>query len=383
MSEPGIEPAPLTVTVAAGRDPVWLIDDGLIMGGGQAFALRLCRWLSMAEPNRELRLLCAEDSELAHRARAAGVTVVDAVFPAPNARNALRAIRAAASLRRLLVRSPTDALVIANSARVQAYVVPVWPTLRGGRRLVSVMHERESARRLSVRFSLKHVGGVAAIGDSGLATYTEALKGTAVAKVANFLLPEEFEGMAAHRRPGPGATPPVVGVLSRMCRGKGIPELVDELARQPQSWARLLVGAAFQDAEYVETVRERCRSHGLTDRVELLGEVASVEDFLAAVDVLVVPSVAREGQPTVILEGLACGRPVLVRSHIWTADYEGFPVARYDSAEELAQLLSRPWPAPASEADLIERFHPASVVQTLLEIARSRAGSILTPDPRA
>jgi glycosyltransferase involved in cell wall biosynthesis len=369
MGQPSTEFSAPASAVAASQ-PIWLIDDGLIMGGGQAFALRLCRWLLTAQPTRELRLLCAEDSALAHRARAAGVTVMDAAFPAPNVRNALPAIRAAASLRRLLARSPVDALVIANSARVQAYVVALWPTLRGGRRLVNVMHERESARRASARFALRHVGGVAAVGDSGLATYREALGGVSVAKVSNFLLPEEFEAMAERRRSGPGATAPVVGVLSRMCAGKGIPELVDELASQPQGWARLLVGAAFQDADYVEAVRERCRVHGLADRVELLGEVASVEDFLATVDILVVPSVAREGQPTVILEGLACGRPVLVRSHIWTADYEGLPVAAYDGAEELARLLRGARWAPASAADLIARFDPIVVVQTLLEIAR-------------
>lgn len=340
------------------------------MGGGQAFALRLCRWLSTAEPTRELRLLCDGGSELALRAGNAGVTVVDANFPAPVLRGVVPAIRAALSLRGLLAQSPADALVVANSARVQAYAIPVWPTLRGGRRLVSVMHERESARRRSARLSLRHIGAVAAVGDSGLATYSAALAGTAVAKITNFLLPEEFEQMAQRRLPGPGASPPVVGVLSRMCRGKGIPELIDELAERPVSWERLLVAAAFQDIDYVDAVRERCRVHGLTDRVELLGEVASVEDFLATVDVLVVPSVAREAQPTVILEGLACGRPVLVRSHIWTPDYEGLPVAGYTNAQELAQRLSGPWPAPASAADLITRFHPASVVQTLERIAR-------------
>jgi glycosyltransferase involved in cell wall biosynthesis len=279
-------------------------------------------------------------------------------------------MRAALRLRGLLAQSPPDAIVVANSARVQAYAVPVWHTLRGGRRLVSVMHERESARRRSARLSLSHTGAVAAIGDSGLATYSEALTGTTVAKVSNFLLPEEFERMTRRRVPGPGASPPVVGVLSRMCRGKGIPELVDELAARPASWARLRVGAAFQEAEYIDVVRKRLHVHGLTDRVELLGEVASVEDFLATVDVLVVPSVAREGQPTVILEGLACGRHVLVRSHIWTPDYEGLPVAGYSDAQELAERLSGPWPAPASAAELIARFHPAAVVQTLDHIAR-------------
>jgi len=349
---------------------VWLLDDGLIMGGGQAFALRLCRWLSTAEPKRELRLVCDGGSELASRAAGAGVTVVDADFPVPVPRAVVGATRAALSLRGLLTRSPSNALVVANSARVQAYAIPVWPTLRGGRRLVSVMHERDSARRLSVRLSLRRIGAVAAVGDNGLSTYGEALTGTAVAKVTNFLLPEEFELMAQRRLRGPGASPPVVGVLSRMCAGKGIPELIDELAQRPASWERLLVAAAFQDADYVEEVRERCRVHGLTDRVELLGEVASVEDFLTSVDILVVPSVAREAQPTVILEGLACGRPVLVRSHIWAPDYEGLPVADYADAQELAQRLSGPWPAPASAAELIARFHPAGVVQTLEQIAR-------------
>jgi glycosyltransferase involved in cell wall biosynthesis len=358
-------PSPVRSPVSerSNRDPVWLLDDGLVMGGGQAFALRLCRWLSTSDPMRELRLLCDGSSELARQAGKAGVTVVDVRFPAP-------VLRAALSLRGLLARSPSNAVVVANSARVLAYAAPVWPTLSGDRRLVSVMVERDSARRRFVRFSLEHVGAVAAVGDSGLATYREALNGTAVAKVLNFLLPDEFEAMAERRRPGPGAAPPVVGVISRMCQGKGIPELIDELAERPASWGRLLLAGAFQDSAYVDAVRERRGVHGLTDRVELLGEVASVEDFLAAVDVLVVPSVAREGQPTVILEALACGRPVLVRSHIWTADYEGLPVLRYDCVEELAQLLCRPWPAPASAADLIERFHPASVVQTLLDIAR-------------
>lgn len=364
-----VQPKTVESMRASNPAPVWLLDDGLIMGGGQAFALRLCRWLVAVEPTRELRLLCAADSELALRAAEIGVMVLDARFPAPLARRAAHAFGAALRLRRLLARSPSNALVLANSARVQAYAVPVWPTLRGNRRLVSVMHERESARRASVRISLKHVGAVAAIGDSGLATYREALKGTAVAKVSNFLLPEEFEGMAERRRPGPGGSPPVVGVLSRMCPGKGIPELIDELAQRPDRWERLRVAAAFQDARYVETVRERCRVHGLADRVDLLGEVASVEDFLATIDVLVVPSVAREGQPTVILEGLACGRPVLVRSHIWTADYDGLPVAVYSGAEDLAQRLSESRPAPVSAADLAARFHPARVVQTFERIA--------------
>ena len=145
---------------------------------------------------------------------------------------------------------------------------------------------------------------------------------------------------------------------------------MDELAQHPSSWERLLVAAPFQEPDYVEAVRERCRVHGLVDRVELLGAVSPVDGFLADIDVLVVPSVAREAQPTVILEGLACGRPVLVRSHIWTRDYEGLPVAGYSSAPELAQRLAEPRPAPVGAGELSARFHPAAVVETLERITR-------------
>jgi glycosyltransferase involved in cell wall biosynthesis len=192
-------------------------------------------------------------------------------------------------------------------------------------------------------------------------------------KIVNFLLPEEFERMARQRTSPPGGPAPVVGVLSRMCQGKGITELVDELAQHPRSWDRLLVAAPFQELDYVESVRERSRANGLADRVELLGGVSPIEGFLASVDVLVVPSVAREAQPTVILEGLAYGRPVLVRSHIWTRDYEGLPVARYDTAQELAQRLGEPLPPPAKVEDLEARFHPAAVVEALERIASPTA----------
>jgi glycosyltransferase involved in cell wall biosynthesis len=341
------------------------------MGGGQAFALRLCRWLRTAEPEREVRLLSAGDGELARRAAAGpdGVEVVDAAFPPPLG-GAVPSPRAAMRIRSLLARAPGDAIVVANSARVQAYAVPIRPTVRSTGGLVSLMHERESARRLPARLALRAIGAVAAVGESGAGTYAAALWGKPVAKVTNFLSPDEFEQMARRRAAAPGGRRPVVGVLSRMCRGKGIVELVEELADHPNSWERLLVAAPFQEADYVEAVRERCRLRSLTDRVELLGAVSPIEGFLASIDFLVVPSVASEAMPTVILEGLACGRPVLVRSHIWTHDYEGLPVERYSSGAELAQRLAEPAPAPVGAEELSARFHPATVVETLERIAR-------------
>jgi hypothetical protein len=61
---------------------------------------------------------------------------------------------------------------------------------------------------------------------------------------------------------------------------------------------------------------------------------------------------------------------VVVRSHIWTRDYEGLPAARYATARELAQRLAEPSPEPVGAEELSARFHPAAVVETLERIAR-------------
>jgi len=346
---------------------VWVIDDAPIMGGAEAFAIRLCSWLG-AKP-REALIICPDSSELASRARAAGVAVLATDFPLPAPRYAAPAAVALWRLRRLLARAPRDTLLVANTARAQAYAILATRGLRG-LRLVSLMHEQDSARRPSARWSLRRFGGVAAIGDAGVETYRAALPGRSVARVANFLTPAEIQSIVAARAPAPAAKPPLVGVLSRMFAGKGIVELIDELASSPQAWSRLRVAAPFQDAGYSDAVRARIDAHGLGERVELLGHVADVGAFLAGVDLIVVPSTATEGQPTVVLEALAHGRPAIVRAHIWQSEYEGLPVRRYATAEELAAALTAPTQPAASAAELEARFDPAVVLDTLERAAR-------------
>jgi glycosyltransferase involved in cell wall biosynthesis len=79
----------------------------------------------------------------------------------------------------------------------------------------------------------------------------------------------------------------------------------------PERWAALRVAGARQDEHYAAEVERRIASSGLGDRVELLGHRDDVVAFLAEIDALVVPSVGNEGQPTVILEALATGVPVI------------------------------------------------------------------------
>jgi len=349
---------------------VWLLDDAPIMGGAEAFALRLCSWLNDVHPERGTRIVCPADSELARRAQALGIDVAAIAYPLPVARQALPAARALWRLRRLLRRAPPATLLVANTARAQAYAILAARTLGGSPQLVSLMHEQDSAQRGAARWALRRWGRVAAVGDAGVKTYRDALPGVAVAYVANFMTPDELARAVAARLPAPGGERPVVGVLSRMFAGKGIVELIDELAAVPDAWSQLRVGAPFQDAAYTEAVRARIAAHDLGSRVSLLGNVADIPAFVAGVDAIVVPSTATEGQPTVVLEALAHGRPVIVRSHIWQSGYEGLPVRRYESPGELAAALALSSAPAPSAAELTERFDPAVVLETLEHAAR-------------
>jgi glycosyltransferase involved in cell wall biosynthesis len=310
---------------------MWILDDARIMGGGQFFALRLARAAGAAT------LVCPARSELATRARAAGIEVTDLSFPDPW--RLPRMVSAARRLRRLV----GDGLVVAGSARCQAVAV-----IAGlDRSLVHLMHERDSAERISVRLVQKRRGRVVALGSVAAGAYG------AVA-MRNFLLDEDFARFAAvPPAPGDGT----LGVLARLIPEKGVLELVREL-EDVTGWKRLLVAGAAQDPSYAAAVRASAGA-----RVELLGHLDDVAGLLRGIDVVVVPSVGHEAQPTVILEALAAGRPVVVREAIHSSDYAALPVFPYgDLQAAVAAALAAPAP---DRALLRERFGVAQALAAL------------------
>ena len=168
----------------------------------------------------------------------------------------------------------------------------------------------------------------------------------------------------------------MLGVLARMIPEKGILELVEELAAIPGAWERLRVGAPEQDRRYTDAVRRRIAELGLEeDRIDLLGRVDDLSAFFATVDRLVVPSTGTEGQPTVILEALLYGRPVIVRAPLWSPDFDGLPIRRYETPDELAAHLADPVPEPVGVDRLEQRFGARQVVSTLQQTAMAANGA--------
>lgn len=130
------------------------------------------------------------------------------------------------------------------------------------------------------------------------------------------------------------------------------------------------MGGHEDDPDYVRRVQARISSLGLEERVSLLGHVDDLDAFIEATDVVVVPSVGHEGQPTAILDALARDRPVIVREHIWSDDFEGLPVVPYRHAAELPGLLKAVPALPVNVSELPKRFGPDQVLDAFERAAR-------------
>jgi glycosyltransferase involved in cell wall biosynthesis len=340
----------------------WFLDDAPVFGGAEQNVLRLARFIEESLSDRTARVICPRTSELAKRCMAARIPMVHASFPDLAPFSAPQIALAIRHLRRLISGAGDDALLVGPSLRTQVYA---HAALLGGRRSIPIVHfmpEQDSARRLTARLLLRNA--VVAVGENAGRAYSRRLTGVKVRVVNNFLLPEEV--LAARQASPPrGTRPPVLGVLARLIPDKGVLELVGELAETRSTWASLVIAGARQDERYAQTIEQRAAVLQLGQRVRLVGHVDDLAAFFSEVDVLVVPSVGSEGQPTVIIDALAHGRPVIVRRPIWQEAFEGLPVLHYHDAWSLGRALAGLEPTTVPPAELLARFGPLAVVETL------------------
>ena len=104
--------------------------------------------------------------------------------------------------------------------------------------------------------------------------------------------------------------PPVVVMLGRLLRQKGIPEFTEVALRIRQRWkvARFLL-AGEDEPDHPDRVPADWVAQ--QEGVEYLGRVADVRATLAEADLFLFPSYYREGVPRVILEAAATGIPTV------------------------------------------------------------------------
>lgn len=128
----------------------------------------------------------------------------------------------------------------------------------------------------------------------------------------HFRLPGNGEAVRREWSIPPDA--PVVGVLARLLRIKGQDVFLRAAAliasTNPQV-RFVIVGDNNIDQQYKEELKELTRRLGLEDRVIFTGFRTDVPDLLAALSVVVSPSLGLEGLSNSLLESMAAGVPVV------------------------------------------------------------------------
>lgn len=136
---------------------------------------------------------------------------------------------------------------------------------------------------------------------------------------------------------------------------KGHAVLVEALGLAPGVRA-VVAGAALPEA-----AATRAAELGLGDRLTLLGRMPQIGPLYHAIDVLVTPSVADESLPLVILEAMACAKPVVA------SRLSGIPEAVQDG---ITGRLCEPGDARALAAALTELAGDADRRRALGEAGR-------------
>ena len=102
---------------------------------------------------------------------------------------------------------------------------------------------------------------------------------------------------------------PIIGTIGSLKEEKGLDVLLRSLSGLVQRYPHIQL-CVIGDGPLRVSLEEEARQLGIGDRVHFPGIVADVRPWLAVFDLFVTPSI-REGLPTVLLEAMAMGCPVI------------------------------------------------------------------------
>ncbi len=141
---------------------------------------------------------------------------------------------------------------------------------------------------------------------------------------------------------------PVICAVAHLHRKKGHRYLVEAIARLVPDYPQLQLLCAGRDSGELAALRRQVRRLGVEQHVQFLGFRGDVLDIVNASDVVVLPSVAKEGLGLALVEGAYLGKPTVgsdipgIREALVDGE-TGFlvPPARPEAlAQRLGQLLS-------------------------------------------
>jgi glycosyltransferase involved in cell wall biosynthesis len=187
--------------------------------------------------------------------------------------------------------------------------------------------------------------------------------------IPNAIQPESILALArqAVAVPWPAGDHPLLIHVGRLTRQKGQAYLLQAFRAVVSQWpgARLvLVG----EGELAATLRAEVAALGIAERVTFAGTSSNVPALLARADLFVLPSLW-EGLPTVMLESIVCGLPVVATGipgirEVITDGESGWLAPPADAAA-LAAAITDALRSPEERRARAERARPAVAPYTM------------------
>ncbi len=364
--------------------------------------------LRRAEESFDLTLIASgADEALVRRmgVRARAIDLPMARRPSPwsdlRARRALRSIMARERFDLVHSQTPKAGLLAMGAARsagipvrIHTFTGQVWATARGPwRRLLRAL-DRHTARAAThlLADSASQADFLAAEGIAPRERLCVLGAGSISGVDGRRFRPDAERRTEVRRELGAAPDDEVLLFLGRLTRDKGVPELLAAFARLASRRPALrlwLVGPDEGAAAFVEAL-----DPALRPRVALPGATREPERFMAAADLLLLPS-HREGFGSTIIEAAACGIPA-VASRIYglvdaVVDGETGLLHPPGDVDAIASLTARLLDDPALRRRLGERararavaeFDPAALAEALAAFHHAALAESLAASHRA
>jgi len=329
-------------TAQARRVRIAFLNPSGQLGGAEICLLDMIAVLRQARPDWEIHLIIAADGPLAQRASALGAQVDVVPFPLEIAElgDSGRSSKLAITLRLLrtlpMARAYRDQLseslkkiqphlIHSNGFKMHVLGAMAKPAPSS---LLWHIHDYVSSRPLMARLLRLYARRTHAV-ITNSTSVAEDVRLTLGAKreiipILNVVDLAEFspEGNAIDLDTLSGMTPAPrgtvrVGLLATMAWWKGHRLFLDALAKLPAELpvrGYIIGGALYQTGsqqETVETLRQYAKRIGIADRVGFTGFIAEPAAAMRALDIVVHASTEPEPFGRVIVEAMACGKPVI------------------------------------------------------------------------
>ncbi|MBR2185925.1 MAG: glycosyltransferase family 4 protein [Lachnospiraceae bacterium] len=111
----------------------------------------------------------------------------------------------------------------------------------------------------------------------------------------------------------------VIGMIGRVNSWKGQSDFLDAACMIMKKYSdvyTIFVGAAFEGEEWREKeLKEKIAASGFEDRIINMGYIRDTAEIHRLLDIFVLPSTNPDPLPTVVLEAMASGRPIVAYRH--------------------------------------------------------------------